>query len=111
MTKPTITKFKSANGKTVYKLKKKGDSKFSAVNRAGTSNLAVMATKKAIANAGFKASVQSEFMKKEGYNNRINNSLGVRNGKASTKKQTFANRRHEERGMRRKVKASPLFFM
>ena len=113
MTKPQITKFKSANGKTVYKVKRKGNKLFSAVNRLGKTELAVMATKCALRKAKFKLSVQSEFMKKEGFKNRINNSLGERNGKASTKNQTFANRRNEEKGMRkkRKVKASSLFFM
>ena len=41
--------------------------------------------------------------KKQGYNARLDESLGMRRGKASTKKQSLKSRRDESKGMAKKV--------
>lgn len=38
-------------------------------------------------------------MRKQGYNARLDESLGMRRGKESTKKQSYKSRRKESRGM------------
>lgn len=42
-------------------------------------------------------------MKKQGYNDRLDESLGMRNGKEANKKQTYKDRRDESRGMKKKM--------
>lgn len=39
-------------------------------------------------------------MKRQGYNSRLDESLGMRRGKESSKKQSYKDRRDESRGMR-----------
>ena len=46
-------------------------------------------------------------MKKQGYNDRLDESLGMRKGKESTKKQSLKSRRDESRGMKKTTKAKP----
>lgn len=43
--------------------------------------------------------------KKQGYNDRLDESIGMRRGKESTKKQSYKDRRDESRGMKKAVKA------
>ena len=40
-------------------------------------------------------------MKKQAYNDRLDESLGMRKGKESTKKQSYKDRRDESRGMKK----------
>lgn len=42
-------------------------------------------------------------MKKQGYNDRLDESLGMRNGKESKMKQSYKDRRDESRGMKKKM--------
>ncbi len=42
----------------------------------------------------------------QGYDDRLDESLGERRGKESTKKQSYKDRRDESRGARRKTKAN-----
>lgn len=41
--------------------------------------------------------------KKQGYNDRLDESLGMRRGKESSKKQSYKARRDESRGMKKKM--------
>lgn len=60
------------------------------------------------------ASMVKKKMKKQGYNDRLDESLGERRGRESTKEQSYKDRRDESRGMRdrederRKMKKAPL---
>lgn len=42
-------------------------------------------------------------MKKQGYNDKLDESLGVRRGKESTKKQSYKDRRDESRGAKKRT--------
>lgn len=47
-------------------------------------------------------------MKKQGYNSRMDEMLGMKNGKESKKKQSMASRRKESEGMRKAMGKSPM---
>ena len=44
-------------------------------------------------------------MKKQGYNDRLDESLSMKHGKESKKKQSFGDRRDESRGMKKAIRA------
>jgi len=44
-------------------------------------------------------------MKKQGYNSRLDEKLGMKDGKESKKKQTMPSRRKESRGMKKAMKS------
>ena len=94
------TNLKSAQGKVVYK--EKVGRKTIAVNRSGNA-VKVAATKNQLKRAGFPQSVQSKDMMKQGYKSRSNESLGMNNGKASSKSQSYKARRNERVGEKRKL--------
>lgn len=49
-------------------------------------------------------------MKRQGYNDRVDESLGMRRGKESGKKQSYESRRDESRGMRKSMKRESSMF-
>ena len=95
--KKVKTSLKSANGKVVYKVKV--GRKVNAVNRAGNP-VKVDATKNAIARVGLPARVQSKDRMKQGYKARGNESVAMKNGKSSSKSQSYKSRLNEREGMR-----------
>ena len=86
------TSLKSPSGKVVFK--KKIGSKVQAVNNAGNP-VKVDATKCQLKKAGLPQRVQSS-QKKQGYNSRANESLGMKN--KGKKTQGFKARRNERHG-------------
>ena len=103
--KKVRTSLKSPNGKVVFK--KKIGRKMQAVNNSGNL-IKVDANKSSIQRAGLPVRVQAKDRMKQGYKARGNESVAMKNGKASSKKQSNKSRLNEREAMRRLYGLSPL---
>ena len=100
------TSLLSPSNKVVFK--KKIGRKMQAVNNSGKI-IKVAATKSQLKRAGLPQRVQSKSMMKEGYINRSRDSIGAKNGKASSKKISLSGRLKMRGGEQKKYNNSPFF--
>jgi len=107
---PAMKKKSPAKRALVGKQKNLPENIKKAIKAAPTKKKTPMKMVKSMGNAGMvgktgtaKKATAKKTTKKQGYNDRLDESLGMRRGKASSKKQGMKARRDESKGMAKKV--------